>query len=51
MALEVVKVFKDVHEGTIIDMAFDRAKREVYSCSDAENVIKVRASNQPVGWP
>ncbi len=40
-AMEVVKVIEEAHEGTIVSLAFNKSRREIFSAADGDKVIKV----------
>lgn len=41
MAMEVVKVIEEAHESEIVSLAYNRVRKEIYSCADGDKVIKV----------
>jgi hypothetical protein len=43
MALEVVTEIANVHEDSVCSIAYDRAKRTVYTVAEGDKAIKVRA--------
>ncbi|KAF5833397.1 WD40-repeat-containing domain protein, partial [Dunaliella salina] len=38
---EVVKVIEEAHESEIVSLAYNRVRKEIYSCADGDKVIKV----------
>lgn len=42
-AQEVVKVIEEAHESEIVCLAYNRVRKEIYSCADGDKVIKVGA--------
>lgn len=47
MAMEIAKVIDEAHEGEIVSLAYNKARREIYSSADGDKVIKVRSHAAP----
>mmetsp|Transcript_33374 Transcript_33374/g.84557 ORF Transcript_33374/g.84557 Transcript_33374/m.84557 type:complete len:866 (-) Transcript_33374:212-2809(-) len=41
MAMEIVRVVEQAHESEIVSLAYNRARKEIYSCADGDRTIKV----------
>ncbi|KAJ9524068.1 hypothetical protein QJQ45_022573 [Haematococcus lacustris] len=41
MAMEVTRVIEEAHEGEIVSLTYNRARKEIYSSADGDKVIKV----------
>ena len=41
MAMEVIQVIGGAHEDSIVSLAYNRVKREVYSVAEGDKAIKV----------
>ncbi|GAX81669.1 hypothetical protein CEUSTIGMA_g9097.t1 [Chlamydomonas eustigma] len=39
-AMEVVRVIEEAHEGPIVSLAYNKARREIYSAADGDKLIK-----------
>ncbi len=39
-AMEVVRVIEEAHEGAIVSLAYNKARREIYSAADGDKTIK-----------
>jgi hypothetical protein len=44
-AMEVVRVIDEAHEGPIVSLAYNKARREIYSVADGDRLIKVCKQN------
>lgn len=44
MAMEIVTVIDEAHEGEIVSLAYCKARREIFSAADGDKVIKVSCS-------
>jgi hypothetical protein len=40
--MEVCRVIEEAHEGEIVSLTYNRARKEVYSAADGDKIIKVR---------
>eukprot|EP00775_Hariotina_reticulata_P004041 gene4041-4288_t len=41
MAMEIIQVINAVHEDSIAGLAYNRVKKEIYTCADGDRAIKV----------
>jgi len=39
--MEIIQVINAVHEDSIAGMAYNRVKKEIYTCADGDRAIKV----------
>jgi hypothetical protein len=45
MAMEIVRVVEQAHESEIVSLAYNRARKEIYSCADGDRTIKVTTTD------
>ncbi len=43
--MEIVKVIEEAHEGEIVSLAYNKARKEIFSSAEGEKVIKASSSN------